>query len=205
MSSFNSIMNTTDWSVNLNSWHVHLQYGTALQQYMCMGSNQSPKAIFTYKCISAVIYHPVVYRAHKGRRQLPSENIQLHISNTRLKHTVCVTSRVSGWNWVISWKTEQWYFYVGICHLITWQELECLNATVFTWMDVIALEVCACTSVGVISGCVLVMWVSTLSVFDSHTADTLSPDFCFASLCHKLTYLGKVVTNRLPVTLAERV
>lgn len=58
-----------------------------------MSSNQSPKTIPT--CLSTTVYHSEVYTAHKGRRQLPSANIQLHISNAHLKHEVCIMSRLN--------------------------------------------------------------------------------------------------------------
>lgn len=90
---------------------------------------------------SATIYHPAVYSAHEGRRQLPSENIQLHISNTHLKYRVCITSQPSRLNEAmlgkVSAKQSGDVSFVGKCHVIITLPRplsvnECPNAVVFT-------------------------------------------------------------------------
>lgn len=191
--------------------NVHLEHGavnTTLSfcAVLYMGSNQSHRTIFTYKCIGTTVHHPVVYTAHKGRRQLPSENIQLHISHTHLKHRVCITSWASGCNWE-SEKQSNDIFNVGICQLIvTWQELLCVY---------VLMQLCLrrCGSTGGVCMCICMSYQCVISgrgglyflcVWLPHNWHSL-PCFCFVSLCHKLTYLGKDVTNRLPATLAERV
>lgn len=80
---------------------------------------------------------------------------------------------------------------------------ECLNATMFIYTCDSTGGVCMFICVGyqqVISVSLLVMGVPTFSVFDSLTPPASA--FC---LCHKLTYLSKVLTNCLLETLAQRV
>lgn len=144
------------FTVHLSLFSLSL---SSLSAVLYIGSNQSPKAISTFKCISTTVYHPVVYTAHKGRRQLPSENIQLHISNTHLKHSVCIIFWASGWNWVISQSESEkqssdifmWEYVISSSLDKNLCLCECLTATVFTNMGVLALEVCACAYLRVIS------------------------------------------------------
>lgn len=153
---------------------------------------QSPKTISTFKCISPTIYHPVVYTARKGRRQLPSENIQLSISNTHLKHRLCVTSWAGGQKGVTSRRMSEKHgsdhfmrgyvislSFVCVCgyrcssclHVHMWQH--------WSWVYVHLHEL----SVGyqrVHSG----HGGSLLSAFASHSTDALSPT---SALCHSAT------------------
>lgn len=132
---------------------------------------------------------------------------ELYISNTHLKYRACVMSWASGWNWIIlqeesdeqsidifMWENVIYSsFKQNFCMCINVLMQPCLH------IHVIALGMCVCSYMWVISGLSVSLfwsWGSLLSVFNSHTADS-PPCFCFASLCYKLTYLSKVVTNRL--------
>lgn len=167
---------------------------------------QSPKTISTFKCISPTIYHPVVYTARKGRRQLPSENIQLSISNTHLKHRLCVTSWAGGQKGVTSRRMSEKHFMRGYVISLSFVCVCVQMQLMFTCTHVTALELGVCSSAWVIGGLSAgAFWsrgVSTFCVCLPLDRRSL-PHFCFVSLCHKLTYLGKVVTNRPPETLSE--
>lgn len=126
---------------------------------------QSPKTISTFKCISPTIYHPVVYTARKGRRQLPSENIQLRISNTHLKHRLCVTSWAGGQKGVTSRRMSEKH---GSDHFMRGYVISLSFVCVCVCTDAAHVYMYTCDSNGagcmficmsyrwVISGCILV-------------------------------------------------